>query len=93
MSLFNVDTIVISKPLAEKLKESLLSLISFNQTAYVKNIYISGKGKLMYELIKTCNKLILSSYLLIMDTEKYFDSLVHSFLLCDLENGFGEEVG
>lgn len=75
------------------MKESLLSLISSNQTAYVKNIYISGKVKLMYELIKICNKLILSSYLLIMDTEKDFDSSVHSFLLRNLENGFGEEVG
>ena len=80
--------------MAENLKESPLSLISSNQTAYVKNIYISGKVKLMYELIKICNKLILSSYLLIIiNHEKDFDSSVHSFLLRNLENGFGEEVG
>ena len=50
----------------------------------MKNLCISRKGKLIYELIKICNKLILSSYLLIMDTEKAFDSLDHSFLLRDL---------
>ena len=38
ISLFNVDTKILSKSLAEKLKNILPELISSNQTAYVKNV-------------------------------------------------------
>ena len=38
VSLFNVDTKILSKSLAEKLKNILPELISSNQTAYVKNV-------------------------------------------------------
>ena len=37
ISLLNVDTKILSKSLAEKLKSALPELISSNQTAYVKN--------------------------------------------------------
>ena len=38
ISLFNVDTKILSKSLAENLKNILPELISSNQTAYVKNV-------------------------------------------------------
>ena len=41
ISLLNVDYKIIAKTLATKLKETLLKLMSFQQTAYVKNRSIS----------------------------------------------------
>ena len=45
VSLRKVDTKIISKVFAEKLKEKLPSIISQNKTAYVKNRCISESGR------------------------------------------------
>ena len=52
ISLLNVDTKILSKSLAEKLKHVLLELISSNQTAYAKNRCISESSRLIYDVIE-----------------------------------------
>ena len=86
VSLLNVDTKILSKSLAEKLKHVLPELISSNQTAYVKNRYISKSGRLISDVIEMCHILDISGYLVTMDIEKAFDSLNHDFLLSVLKN-------
>ena len=91
ISLLNVDAKILSKSLAEKLKNVLPELISSNQTAYVKNRCISESGMLISDVIEMCDILDISGYLVTMDIEKAFDSLDHDFLLFVLKKlGFGE---
>ena len=91
ISLLNVDTKILSKSLAEKLKNVLPELISSNQTTYVKNRCISESGRLISDVIEMCDILDISGYLVTMDIEKAFDSLDHDFLLFVLKKfGFGE---
>ena len=91
ISLLNVDTKILSKSLAEKLKSALPELISSNQTAYVKNRCISESGRLISDVIEICDILNISGYLFKMDIEKAFDPLDHDFLLFVLKKfGFVE---
>ena len=91
ISLLNVDTKILSKSIAEKLKSALPELISSNQRAYVKNRCISESGRLISDVIEMCDILDISCYLVTMDIEKAFDSLDHDFLLFVLKKfGFGE---
>lgn len=86
ISLLNVDLKISSKALSEKLKEVLPSLISSQQTAYVKNRYIGESGRLISDIIKICESKNLEGYLVTMDIEKAFDSLDHAFLISALKN-------
>ena len=81
ISLLNVDTKILSKSLAEKLKIAFPELISSNQTAYIKNRCITESGRLISDVIEMCDILDISGYLVTMDIEKAFDSLNHDFLL------------
>ena len=73
ISLLNVDTKILSKSLAEKLKSALPELISSNQTAYVKNWCISESGRLTSNIVEMCDILAILAYLVSMDTEKAID--------------------
>ena len=91
ISLLNVDTKILSKSLAEKLKHVLPELISSNQTAYVKNRCISESGRLISDVIEMCDILDIPGYFVTKDIEKAFDSLNHDFLLSVSKKiGFGE---
>ena len=91
ISLLNVDTKILSKLLAEKLKHVLAELISSNQTAYVKNRCINESGRLISDLIEMCDILDIPGYLVTTDIEKAFDCLNHEFLLSVLKKvGFSE---
>ena len=56
ISLLNVDTKIISKALAAKLKKVLPTIISSNQTAYVNKRCISESGRLISDIIEVCEK-------------------------------------
>ena len=56
ISLLNVDTKIISKALAAKLKEVLPTVVSSNQTAYVNKRCISESGPLISDIIEVCEK-------------------------------------
>ena len=91
ISLLNVDTKIISKTLASKLKQVLPTLISSQQTAYVENRNICESGRLISDILEVCNKRKIGGYFVTMDIEKAFDSLNHKFLLNILKKvGFGE---
>ena len=90
ISLLNVDTKIISKALAAKLKKNLPTIISSNQTTYVNKQCISESGRLISDIIEVCEKQNIGEYLVTMDIEKAFDSLDHVFLVHVLNKfGFG----
>ena len=91
ISLLNVDTKILSKAFAAKLKPILPSIVSSNQTAYVEKRCISESGRLISDIIEICDIENIPGYLVTMDLEKAFDSLDHDFLLCVLKKfGFGD---
>lgn len=65
---------MISKTLAIKLKKVLPTLISFNQTAYVKKRFISDRVRLISE-IELSNALNIDGFLVTVDIEKAVDSV------------------
>ena len=81
ISLLNVDTKLISKTFASRLKDVLPLLISHQQTTYVKDRNINESGMLISDILENCNNQKLNGYMITMDIEKAFDSLDHNFLL------------
>ena len=59
----------------------LYYLISSNQTAYVKNRFISESGRLISDILEIAKALALEGFLVTIDIEKAFDSVNHCFLL------------
>ena len=81
ISLLNVDTKLVSRVLAERLKTALSSLISSNQTANLNGRFVSQGGHLISDIFEVRDLLILKELLLTVDIEKAFDSVNHNFLL------------
>ena len=92
ISLLNVDYKIIAKALATRFKETLPKLISFQQTAYVRNRFVGEGGKLISDILEMSESLNLKGYIVTVDIEKAFDSLSHSFLLVSLKrHGYGND--
>ena len=72
---------IISKVLSTRIKNVLPFLISSNQTAYVKNRFISENGRVISDILEIANTLALESFLATVNIEKAFDSVNHCFLL------------
>ena len=90
ISLLNVDTKIVSKSLASRFLPVLPTIISSDQTAYVKGRYIGESIRLISDILDTSKLLNVSGYLLTVDLQKAFDSIDHIFLLACLEKfGFG----
>ena len=89
ISLLNVDTKILSKSLAQKLKHVLPEPVSSNQTAYVKNRCISEKGRLISDVIVK-NQYISESGRLISDVIVMCDILdIPGYLVTmDIEKAF-----
>ena len=81
ISLLNVDTKIISKAIASRLKEVLPNIIGSEQTAYVKNRFIGEGGRLISDILEVTDTLQLDGYMITIDFEKAFDSLNHIFLI------------
>ena len=79
ISLLNVDVKLISKALAECLKNILPEIISPNQNAYVKNRCISEGGRLISDLLEMSEVLNKEGFLVTTDIKNVFDS---PFLNC-----------
>lgn len=78
------------KALSTRLKNVLPSLVSSEQTAYVKDIFIGETGTLISGIIEVTDLRKMEELLAKMNIEKYFDSLDRFFLMFFLKNGFGE---
>ena len=63
-----------AKALATMLQETLPKLISFQQTAYVKNRFIGEGGRLISDILGMSESLNLKGYIVTVDIEKAFDS-------------------
>ena len=82
---------IISKEFAFRLKTLLLSVIFSQETAYIEKRFIGESGRLVYDILSVTINLKIKGYLVIMDIDKAFESLDHSFLISvlkklDLEN-------
>ena len=81
---------IISKAISTRIKNLLPFLISTNQTAHVKNRFISESGRVISDILEISNSLALEGFLVTVDIEKAFDSVNHCFLLQILQLfGFG----
>ena len=84
--LLNIDVKLISKALAECLKNVLLEIVSSNQKEYVKSRCISEGGRLISDLLEMSEVLNKEGFLVTVDIGKAFDSVNHLFLIAILEN-------
>ena len=76
--------------MAIKLKLTLPSIIKSDQIAYVYGRFIGESTQLISDIMEVTRSLDLEGYLLTMDIQKAFDSVLHEFLSLVLENaGFG----
>ena len=90
ISLLNVDTKILSKTIATRLKKVLPSLIKSDQTAYVAGRFIGESSRLTSDILEITQSLNMEGWMVTMDIQKAFDSVDHNFLLNTLENaGFG----
>ena len=84
ISLLNTDMKIMCKVLSTRIKNILVFLISANQTAYVKNRFISESGRVISDILEISNSLvlevILEGFLITVGIEKAFDSVNHCFL-------------
>ena len=78
----------ISKVLAERLRKALPSVISKNQTAYVKGRFISEGSRLSSDILEISDNLKVKGFLMTLDIENAFDSVNHLFLSSGLKNSF-----
>ena len=90
ISLLNLDTKILTKALANKIKPVLSSIIKSDQTAYVNGRFIGESHRLISDILETTQKLNLDGFILTIDIQKAFDSVDHEFVLLALKYfGFG----
>ena len=83
---------MLSKVLAERLKNVLPSIVKSDQTAYVKNRFLGESVRLISDILEVTKKLNIDGYVLTIDIEKAFDSVDHPFLYAALNKlGFDKE--
>ena len=81
ISLINVDSKIASKALAARAKKVIHSLISYDQTAYVKGRYIGESVRVWIDdLLKYAENENIDGILFAADIEKAFDSVDHNFI-------------
>ena len=76
---------MLSKALANCIKEYLPFLISSNQTAYVEWRFISESGRLFSDILQVTNFLKLRGLVVTVDIQKAFDPVSQLFLTSALK--------
>ena len=79
ISLLNIDVKILTKALATKLKKVLNSIVGTNQTAYVEGRFIGEATRLISDVLEVTKECNIPGYMVLMDVEKAFDSMVHGF--------------
>ena len=91
ISLLNVDTKIMTKVLATRIKEVLPSIIHDNQTGYIKDRYIGETIRSIFDIMDFTLNENISGLMIFMDFHKAFDSLEWDYLCKCLEAfNFGE---
>ena len=85
ISLLNVDYKIIAKVIASRVKSVLPSIISEDQTGFLKDRFIGENIRTLFDLIDYTQEKRLPGLLLFLDFEKAFDSLEWSFLYNSLK--------
>jgi hypothetical protein len=80
ISLLTTDYKLLTKLLATKLSKVLPSIISPDQTAYLKGRYIGENIRTVADIIEYCKSRNVTSVLLLIDFEKAFDTVKWEFL-------------
>jgi hypothetical protein len=80
ISLLTTDYKLLTKLLATKLSKVLPSIISPDQTAYLKGRYIGENIRTVADIIEYCKSRNMTSVLLLIDFEKAFDTVKWEFL-------------
>ena len=96
--MLNTDVKILSKVMAQRLKKTLPFLISANHSVglltidYLDGLFIGEGDRLISDLLEISDILKLNGLLVIIDTQKAFQSVNHSFLISTLERyGFGNK--
>ena len=80
ISLLNVDYKIAAKCIANRVKKVITSIISEEQTGFIKGRYIGENVRLISEVIENANKTDEPGLIFFTDFNKAFDSLYLSFL-------------
>ena len=89
-ALLNVDTKILSKALAMRLKKVIGTLVAPEQSAYVPGRFIGEPIRLISDILEYTDKMNIPCYMFAADIEKAFDSVSHAFLISVLRKfGFG----
>ena len=88
----NVDTKIVSKAIALRLKKVIPKLIQFDQTGYVNNRFIGEANRLISDMVEYTTENEIEAILFSSDFEKAFDSIEHTFIFATLHSfGFGPD--
>ena len=85
VSLINVDINIASRALAVRMKTVIHSLISDDQTIYVKGRYIGESVRPTDDLLKYAEDENIDEVLFAADIEKAFDSVDHNLMFVALK--------
>ena len=92
ISLLNVDTKIISKVLATRLKKVICELVTQDQTAYIAGRYTGESVRLISDILEYTDRENCEGYMFAADIEKAFDSPDHNFILAVLAKmGLGSD--
>ena len=81
VSLLNSDYKILTKILSNKLHKVLPKLIQPDQVGYVKGRYMGQTISAINDIMTYTNKKNIPGYLLLVDSEKAFDSIEWPFML------------
>ena len=85
ISLVNVDTKIMTKAIASRIKSVLPDIIHPNQTGYVKDRFIGETIRSIYDVMEFTVKENIPGLMLFIDFQKAFDSVEWEFLFKCLE--------
>ena len=85
ISLTNVDYRIMAFILAERLQRVIDSVVSQDQTAYIRNRFMGNNIRLIEDVIEHFDKLDKKGLLFMIDFQKAFDSLQWNFMFKTLE--------
>ena len=93
ISLLNVDYKIATKTIANIIKPVLNSIISSNQTGFIKGRYIGENIRLISEVLDYVNESNIPALMFFSDFEKAFDSIDHDFIYKTLNHfNFGKYI-